>query len=51
MEQIFSTYTTKPILMNYVTGVAENFQKPILNLLTKEWNNSNLSMALIIADN
>ena len=51
LEQIFSTYTTKPILMNYVTGVAENFQKPILNLLTKEWNNSNLSIAFFIADN
>jgi hypothetical protein len=36
MEQIFSTHTNKPILMNFVIGVVENFQKPILNILTKE---------------
>jgi hypothetical protein len=36
MEQIFSTRTTKPILMNFIIGVVENLQKPILNFLTKE---------------
>jgi hypothetical protein len=36
MKQIFSTHTTKPILMNFVIGVVENSQKPILNLLIKE---------------